>query len=149
MAHVHEKPTIRLCDPVVGRSDKPSRSANLSALFTGIAAFPIGFSNSFTVIAGGIVLGTFGPNQQLIFPNGGVAEFQVTGINPGVDPSDPTAFPLALDFSTPTADFTMTALNNAPEPSTLLLLGVGVIGLVAIAIGRRSPVLGAPPTDPL
>lgn len=39
----------------------------------------------------------------------GVTQFQINGIEPGVDSSDPTAFPVRLEYGTPTASFEMRA----------------------------------------
>ncbi|MBX3421220.1 MAG: PEP-CTERM sorting domain-containing protein [Pirellulaceae bacterium] len=56
------------------------------------------------------------------FP-GGIASFKVTDIFPTVDAENPLAFPIWLDFSEATADFTMSAI---PEPASLALVGFGI-----------------------
>jgi len=64
---------------------------------------------------------------------GGVSEFTITGLN--VDPTNPTAFPIKLDFDTNTASFDMHALieednQDVPEPVSvfsLLTFGSGVV----------------------
>ena len=102
-----------------------SRQAD-DARFAAISGFPRGIDDDdrFTVSVDGIVLGEFGPNDTLTFSDyasvlgdsledGGVASFLVTGLDPAVDSSDPTAFPLRLDFTTPTASFEMRARETA------------------------------------
>lgn len=59
------------------------------------------------------------------------------GIDPNVDPEDPLAFPIYLDFSTPLADFTMTPLL-VPETQSLLLLAVALLSLPAWQRRRQS-----------
>jgi len=103
------------------------------SLFTEILNFPTGFASPFEVFSGGIDLGSFSAGNQLIFPGGGVSEFTITGINPLVDPNNPNAFPLQLQFSTPTASFEMIALVPEPATSILLLLGFGSVA----ALSRR------------
>ena len=70
----------------------------------------------------------FGPGDQLTFPDGGVSDFLLTGIDPLADPKNPSSFPLELLFNTPLANFEMDALVT-PEPTTLLLLGTTMVGL--------------------
>ncbi|NES74036.1 MAG: hypothetical protein F6K24_57055 [Okeania sp. SIO2D1] len=41
-----------------------------------------------------------------------MAKFAVTAIDPVVNPDDPTAFPLRLEFNTPTASFEMRSLST-------------------------------------
>lgn len=113
------------------------------SLFTSILDFPMGFAGPFTVSTGGNLLGSFGPGNSVDFTpfsGGGVSEFTITGINPLVDPSDPTAFPLQLSFNAPTGSFTMQALQSqqvVPEPSTWLLLATGLIGLLGLGWRKR------------
>jgi hypothetical protein len=111
------------------------------SLFTSILNFPTGFTNPFTVSAGGVVLGTFSPGQSLVFPNGGVSDFTVSGINPLVDPSNTSSFPLELAFNTATASFTQQAV---PEPSALSLAGIGLALLAFVSLWRHS---GATPPE--
>ncbi len=102
------------------------------SLFTKILGFPTGFSNPFTVSVGGTVLGQFSPGNVAdftTFPGGGVPGFKITGIDPLVDLGDPTAFPLQIEFNTPTASFQMTPIT-VPEPSAIF--GLGVLGFGAI-----------------
>jgi hypothetical protein len=103
------------------------------SLFTGILDFPTGFDQPFTVAVGDTVLGQFGPGQSVDFTSfagGGVSNFQITGLDPGADPESPTAFPLRLMFDTNSADFTMQAILEVPEPSSLALCVLGALGLV-------------------
>lgn len=96
------------------------------ARFAAISGFPRGIDDDdqFTVSVDGVVLGEFGPNDTLTFSDyasvlgdkleaGGVASFLVSGIDPSVDSEDPMAFPLKIDFTTPTASFEMRARDTA------------------------------------
>ncbi|MBE9069689.1 hypothetical protein IQ260_23875 [Leptolyngbya cf. ectocarpi LEGE 11479] len=102
------------------------RRAADDAKFAAISGFPRGIDDDdrFTVSVDGVVLGEFGPNDTLTFgdygdvlgdklEDGGVSSFLVTGLDPAVDSDDPTAFPLKLDFTTPTASFEMRARQTA------------------------------------
>jgi hypothetical protein len=96
--------------------DPPAASAfeykmTSGSLFTSILDFPGGFFvNPFTVSTGGVVLGTFINTQSLVFPNGGVSDFIISGITPSAVPGNTAGFPLKLDFNTPTASFTQKQL---------------------------------------
>jgi len=111
------------------------------SLFTQILDFPSGIDtdNLFTVTVGDTVLGEFGPGQNVDFVSllgDGVSSFSITGIDPLVDGSDPTVFPIKLDFNTETASFEMRALTAAtPEPS--ILIGLGTLALAAGALLKR------------
>jgi hypothetical protein len=101
------------------------------SLFTSIAGFPTGFSSPFDVSSGGVDYGLFGPGQTLAFPGGGVSSFTISGINPSVDGSSPTAFPLEVSLNTVGAQVEATAFDQStttPEPSSFLLC-VTVLGL--------------------
>jgi PEP-CTERM motif len=106
------------------------------SLFTGIT-LPTGFSGPFTISSGGSVLGTANPGQAFSF-GAGVPEFLISGINPLVDPTNTSAFPLLTFFNTPTATFTMSAV---PEPSTLTLL-VATAGFAAVGANVRRRIAG-------
>ncbi|MGD9719720.1 MAG: PEP-CTERM sorting domain-containing protein [Pirellulales bacterium] len=109
------------------------------SLFTGILDFPTGFTQPFTVAVGDSILGQYGPGQSVDFTSfagGGVANFSVTGLDPGADPNSPTAFPLRLLFNTNTADFTMQAILEVPEPSSWMLLVLGVVGVGVMGVRR-------------
>ena len=83
-------------------------------------------------------------NTQFFFTQGGVAAFDVTGIDPsaGLDPANVTAFVTGLTF-VGDGEFTgsMTPiiedLAATPEPITLLLLGTSMAGLGLTARRRR------------
>lgn len=106
------------------------------ALFTRILGFPTGFNSPFEVLVGETSLGLFEPGDQLSF-GAGVASFSLRGINPLVDPEDPNAFPLQLEFNTGLADFTMTPMV-VPAPAAFWLLGTG-IGFLAWRTRHRAP----------
>jgi hypothetical protein len=94
------------------------------ALFTRILGFPTGFNSPFEVLVGETSLGFFEPGDQLSF-GAGVTSFSLRGINPLVDPEDPNAFPLQLEFNTGFADLTMTPMM-VPAPAAFWLLGTGI-----------------------
>jgi hypothetical protein len=85
-----------------------------AAVFTSILDFPTGFLSPFAVWSAGRKLGTFGPENDYVFNHGvGVTEFEIRGISPLVDSSDPLAFPIRLAFDVPTASFTMMPLGRS------------------------------------
>jgi hypothetical protein len=82
------------------------------------------------------------------FAPGGVGEFEVLGIDPGLglDPQNTTAFITGLTFES-AGDFTGTmtpVTTDVPEPASLTVLASGLLGLAAIrrrrtASGGRAP----------
>ena len=91
------------------------------SLFTSVGGFPSGFASPFDVASGGTDFGLFSSGQTLTFPNGGVSQFTVSGIDPAVDGSSPTAFPLRIGENTIGANFEATAFEQstaAPEPKS-------------------------------
>lgn len=112
---------------------------SLGSLFTAILDFPTGFEDPFEVVVDGVSLGHYLPGEMADFsgfPGGGVSEFVVRGINPGVDVEDAAGFPLRLAFNTPTANFVMIPTGIVPEPSALLLASVGIVWLGAARTRR-------------
>jgi hypothetical protein len=113
------------------------------SLFSSILDFPTGIDsdNRFTVSVGDQTLGAFGPGQSVDFQallGAAVSEFTISGIDPLVDSEDPTAFPLRLAFTTPTASFRMDPLpepQGVPEPG--LLLGMGAVAALSLRIRHR------------
>ena len=95
-------------------------------LFTDVT-LPAGFSGPFTISSGGNVLGTAGSGDTFTFPGSGVSEFQINGINPLVDPTSASDFPVQMHFDNATAGFTITPV---PEPSTALCLASGLLAFV-------------------
>ena len=118
--------------------------ATSDGLFTAILAFPPGLDADgfFEVVVGDISLGIFDDSQSVFFEDFaatlrgllidgfGVESFTVLGIDPPVDPSDPRAFPLRVEFNVPTVNLTMTAI---PEPASAVIL----IGLLSGVYGTR------------
>ena len=86
-----------------------------SSLFTDIMSFPTGFSAEFEVLVNNISLGFFNTDQSVNFTEllgHGVSSFDIRNIIPGVDPTNPTAFPIQLAFNNDTASFTMTPVTG-------------------------------------
>lgn len=96
---------------------------------------PEGYGSNFTVIVGGNPVATgLGGGDAYTFAGPGVPSFSLIGLNPDVDAANPNAFPLYMEFDTPTASFDMSAIA-VPEPSTFVL---AVLGLVGVGVwGRR------------
>lgn len=83
-----------------------------ASMFTKILDFPEGIDDDelFTVFVQGVELGEFGPGEVVDFValyGEAVPSFRVGGIHPLLPTDDPTAFPLQLEFDTPTASLTM------------------------------------------
>lgn len=77
--------------------------------------------------------------QLFHFGGSGVSEFEVLGINPGVDPNNPVAFITALTFEG-AGNFTgtMTPITAVPEPSTWAMMILGFFGLGFLAYRRSN-----------
>ncbi len=113
------------------------------SLITSIAGFPTGFTSPFDVFSGATDYGLFSPGQTLTFPNGGVSSFTISDINPSVDGTDPTAFPLEVGLSTVGAEVEATAFAqsaSAPEPSSWRLFAIGccLFGLLARVLRAKA-----------
>ena len=128
------------------------------SLFTAILDFPTGFSAPFTVSVDGAVIGSYSPGESVDFtgfPDGGVPSFTVTGISPAVDPNDPAAFPLQVDFNTIQADFRMQAITTTEVVVTIDIkptsednsVNLGSSGVVPVAI-LSEPGFDATTVDP-
>jgi hypothetical protein len=102
--------------------------------FTEVGAPPVtaGFG-PLDVIVDGKVVDVLNPGTSYLFAPG-VTEFRLKDISPGVNPSDPTAFPVYLAFSGAPRTLTMGAV---PEPSSWALTLLGVTGCGAL-LRRRS-----------
>ncbi|MBC8140097.1 MAG: hypothetical protein H7Y38_01510, partial [Armatimonadetes bacterium] len=96
--------------------------------FASIDSLPLGFSGGMSVTASnGTLTNTYtglnggdGVDFTAFFGAGGATTFSVNGINPLTDPMDPTAFPIALSFTSKIASFSMTP-QVVPEAGSGLL----------------------------
>lgn len=128
-----------------------------NSVFTDILGFPTNFKKPFAVLVKDIFLGKFTAGDRVNFSDyrtvlgdllvggQGVKQFSVTGIN--VDPTNPTAFPIQLDFNTSRGSFEMQALisdrpsEKVPEPSSFFGCAVsGVFLTYALRKRRKSGV---------
>lgn len=99
------------------------------SLFTKVG-LPLGLGNDFTITSSEGTVSNLLEGGMHVF-SGGVSSFTLTGINPLVDPNDGAAFPLYLEFDTPTASFHMIALT-VPEPSAIVVIGFFLVSLLFI-----------------
>src|SRR5262249_2312359 len=101
-------------DPLLANGYRLSMTA--SSLFTKILGLPVGIDrdNTFEIFVGNNRLGLFSPGTVIDFVallGAGVQSFVILGIDPAIDETDAEGFPVQLEFSTPTADFTMTPIH--------------------------------------
>lgn len=126
------------------------------SLFTEIMEFPTGFAKPFGVLVNDVFIGEFQRGDRVPFSNYkallgnlltdgiGVEEFSVVGLN--VDPTNPTAFPLRLDFNTDIASFNMYAIfdeesQSIPEPGSVFgILTFGTFGAGVLLKRQRQQV---------
>ncbi len=120
--------------------DPPTDHAMLYEITDGVSTFgsvgmpTIGDANGgFNVSAVGLGIV---PNSTVVeegasiaFP-AGTMEFLVWDIDPTIDGSDPVAFPTLLSFSTTDGGSVSFTMPPIPEPSTLALIGLGMVALV-------------------
>lgn len=88
-----------------------------TGLFKQIMAFPVGIPGSYYVTTEGATYGPYSPQESVdleTLRGHGVSNFVLKGIKPFVDATSPVAFPIMLDFTQPTADFTMVPIA-APD----------------------------------
>lgn len=92
---------------------------------------PVGIDtvNQQFTIAYGSLMATLFEGGSLDFGSGGVSSFAILDIEPGVDASSNSEFPVGLSFvSAAPFAFTMTP-TNVPEPATFTLLVLGLFGI--------------------
>jgi len=128
------------------------------ATFTAITGFPEGIDTDdrYTVSVGDVVVGEFSPGDTVRFSDyqealgdrlvdgEGVTQFQISGIEPGVDASDPTAFPVRLEYSTPTASFEMRASTPAVLAATAVPAGSDRVTAATSNVEPTAELTGAP-----
>lgn len=108
--------------------------------FTQIMGFPSGLGSAFRISVDGTDLGSFPANGTVDFEEllgHAVSNFQVKGIQPFVDATSPTAFPIMLDFTEDMTDFTMASIA-APDIK-LLTLGNGDLQITFDGVLQSSP----------
>jgi hypothetical protein len=141
-------PTGKYIDPPTAYGFRYEMTSD--SLFTQILDFPTGFNTPFTVLVKDVLLGEFTVGNSVNFSNystllgnllvggSGVKEFSVTGLN--VDPTNPAAFPIKLEFNTAKANLNMHAMLNedaeaVPEPS--VILGLFASGSFLVGVVRK------------
>ncbi len=115
-------------------------TATGTSLFKDIMAFPAGIEGTYYITTEGSTYGPFTPEDSVNFPalvGHSVSSFVLNGIKPFVDGASPTAFPIMLDFSEPTASFTMLPIP-APEIQ-LEPLANGDLKLIFTGVLQSSP----------
>lgn len=63
----------------------------------------------------------------------GITTFDLRGISPLVDPTNPVAFPTYLDFTAGATGLSMTAIAAVPEPEQWALMMFGLLFIVAVS----------------
>jgi hypothetical protein len=121
--------TVTFIDPIVAvgyRYDIGSSDPNFASVLlpnVGGGEFDLSYLSTHIAADAGV---------QYFFPVGGVPEFTVTGIHPGLDPADTSAFVTGLTFVS-SGSFTGTmaplTINVAPEPASVTVLAAGLVGL--------------------
>jgi hypothetical protein len=102
------------------------------ATFLEVAPPPASFGfGPVELVVGGSIIDILDPGEEFFF-GPGVTTFSLIGISPLVDIGHFPAFPTFLNFTGSATALTMTALF-VPEPSTLLLLSVGLLGSLGFA----------------
>jgi hypothetical protein len=114
-------------------------------LFSSIV-FPTGFLSPFSLLdASNLLLGTFSGGDSYTFSSP-VSEFSIIDINPLVDPTNPSGFPLLIVFGGPTGSFQMDPLLQAPtpppgtdvpEPASVQLFALGTLLAGCWVVRRR------------
>ncbi len=89
---------------------------------------PVGLGSNFSISSSQGTFANILEGDQHTFASPGVTSFSILGINPPVDGNLPDAFPVYLEFSAATANFSMQAI---PEPAALLMALVGFGATVA------------------
>lgn len=89
--------------------------------------------------------GSLAAGEQYFFEGAGVDRFRIVGIEPsaGIDPGDATAFITKVTFAgsgrfTGTMQAITQEVAEVPEPGAIWLLGLGLIGLAAMPMARKS-----------
>jgi hypothetical protein len=134
--------SVTYIDPIVadafiytiGAGDPNFKSVEpVTIVGDGIYILYVWDGTKFVLVDAGFVAGSTFDFTLNGFTNG-VSEFEIAGLDPGVDPTDITAFVTGLTFMSP-GDFTgtMTAvITQVPEPSALLMFVSGFAMLVLL-----------------
>jgi hypothetical protein len=108
-----------------------------SGTFIAVGTPPESFGfDSVMLYIDGVAVGELDPGEVfdfLLAGYTGITTFDLRGISPLVDPTNPVAFPTYLDFTAGATGLSMTAIAAVPEPEQWALMMFGLLFIVAVS----------------